>query len=274
MKTYLYIIIIFFLTVALTVYFFIDPETNEIDAIITPEMNWTEKEREIISRLLSVPIMLYHNIDGKVTFSIELEVLRSHFQLLKDNNIKVIPLSELVRRLNDPEPFNEKVVVITFDDGYFSNYSKLLPLIKEFGYPITLFIYTDAIYTRAKRSMTWKRLQELEENGVVTECHSISHIDLDELSNEMTIEAKKKLFEEIYLSKRILELYLDKKINYFAFPLGRYNLNTVEMCRNAGYERVFSTDYGSNIITRNNYCLRRGHIKRDFSLQFIKQKVR
>ena len=97
---------------------------------------------------------------------------------------------------------------------------------------------------------------------------------LDELRQINELPYQKKLFEEIYLSKRMLELYLDKKINYFAFPFGRYNLNTIELCRNAGYDRVFSTDYGSNIITRNNYCLRRGHIKRDFSIEFIKQKVK
>ena len=67
---------------------------------------------------------------------------------------------------------------------------------------------------------------------------------------------------------------MDKKVKFFAFPYGRYNLRLIDMCRNSGYLRTFSTDYGSNIITRNNYCLRRGHIKKDFTLDFIKNKIK
>ncbi len=232
------------------------------------------KEKEIISRLLSVPILLYHDIDGKGIYSITSETLRSHFQLLKKNNIRVISLSKLTIKLIKPEPFDEKVVVITFDDGFLSTYTRVLPLAKEFGYPITLFVYTDNIYTRARKNMTWKRLREMEEHGIEIECHSISHKDIEALSNEDNHDTRRKLFEEIYLSKRIVELYMKKKVKFFAFPYGRYNLNTVEMCRQSGYKKVFSTDFGSNIITRNNYCLRRQHIKRNFSLDFINQKTK
>jgi peptidoglycan/xylan/chitin deacetylase (PgdA/CDA1 family) len=274
MKTYLLIIVIFLLTIAASLYIFINPEENEIDSIITEETNWTEKQKEIISRLLSVPIMLYHDIDGKGSYSIDLDTLRTHFKLLKDNRVRVIPLSELVSRLNNPEPFNEKVMVITFDDGFLSAYTRLLPVVKEFGYPVTLFIYTNNIFVKAKKNITWDLLREMEKSGIEVECHSISHLDLEPISLENTAESKKKLFEEIYLSKRVVELYMGGKVKFFAFPYGRYNLNLVEMCRNSGYLKVFSTDSGSNIITRNNYCLRRGHIKRDFTIDFIRQKIK
>lgn len=274
MKTIILIILIFIITVALSVYLFISPDNDEIDSIISKEPEWTIKEKEIINRLLNVPIMLYHDIDGHGPYSVSLNTLRIHFQMLKDNNIKVIPLSELIKRLEKPEPFAEKVVVITFDDGFLSAYTKLLPLVKEFGYPVTIFIYTDNIYTSARKNMTWKRLREMEKHGIVAECHSISHADLEAISKEDTPESRKVLFKELYLSRRIIELYMGKDIKYFAFPYGRYDLNLIEMCRYCGYERVFSTDYGSNIITRNNYCLRRSHIKRDFSLDFIKQTIK
>ena len=73
----------------------------------------------------------------------------------------------------------------------------------------------------------------------------------------------------MYLSKRVLELYLGREVRYFAFPYGSYNLELVDLCKNAGYSRVFSTDYGPNILTSNNYCLRRRHIKSDYSLDAL-----
>ncbi len=274
MKYYLLIITLFILTIALTSYVLINPEGNEIDSVIAQNSDWNIKEKEIISRLLSVPILLYHDIDGKGIYSVTSETLRSHFQLLRENDVRVIPLSELTRRLSEPEQFDEKVIVISFDDGFLSMYTRLLPLINEFGYPITLFVYTDNVYSRAKKNMTWKRLRKMEESGINVECHSISHADLEELSKTGTAESKRKLFKEIYLSKRIIELYMRKKVKFFAFPYGRYDLNTVELCRFSGYNRAFSTDSGSNIITRNNYCLRRQHIKRNFSLDFFKKKIK
>lgn len=268
------IIISLLLITAGTLYLFINPENSEIGSMIAEETNWTEKDREIITRLLSVPIILYHDIDGKGDYSIDCEVLRNHFQILKDSNVKVIPLSELVDRLYNPEPFDEKVAVITFDDGYLSAYTLLLPIVKEYGYPVTLFVYTDNISSKSNTRMTWKRLKKMEESGIEIECHSISHADLEALSSKDTSGSRRILFEEIYLSKRITELYMDKKIKFFAFPYGRYNLELIGMCRNSGYLRTFSTDYYTNIITRNNFCLRRGHIKKDFSLDFIKNKIR
>ena len=233
------------------------------------QMRWKHKDREIRSRLLAVPILLYHNIDGNGVFSVSLETLRSQFELLRKRNIRVIPLKELISRLENPVPFDEKVAVITFDDGFLSMYTKLLPLVREYGYPVTLFVYTDFIYAKADRSMTWELLREMDSSLIDIQCHSISHEDLTAIPAGEGDEFKKKIYDEVFLSKRIIELYLGKKVDYFAFPYGRYDINLVNLCEKAGYKRVFSTDYGSNIITRDNYCLRRQHIKRNYSLVYF-----
>ncbi len=230
---------------------------------------WSYKENEIRSRLLEIPILLYHNIDGRGAYSVSLEQLRSHFRLFREKGIRVIKLSELVRRLDNPRPFNSRGVVVTFDDGYFSMYSKLLPLAREFNYPVTLFVYTDFISARGKKVMTWEHLKEMDRDLIDIQVHSRSHGDLTEIIKGNNRESRMKLYEEIYLSKSIAELYLDKKVRFFAFPYGRYNLSLVELSRNAGYERVFSTDFGPNIVTRNNFCLKRHHIKSRYTLEYI-----
>jgi peptidoglycan/xylan/chitin deacetylase (PgdA/CDA1 family) len=274
MKVYTAIAIsIFLLILSLGSYLLLDFNKNEADSVTAKEIQWKEKEKESKSRFLTVPIMLYHDIDGKGIYSLTKDMLRIHFQYLKENNIKVIKLSDLIKRLENPAPFNEKVIVISFDDGFFSMYTKLLPMVKEFGYPITLFVYTDNIYTGSNKNITWSKLKKIEEAGISVECHSMSHSDLEELSSDMSETTQRKLFREIYLSKRIIELYLNKTVEYFAFPYGRYNLKLIDFCRYSGYKRVFSTAYRANIITRDNYCLGRGHIKNNYSLDFIKEII-
>ncbi len=236
--------------------------------------SWQVKKEEIRSRLLSIPIILYHNIDGKGVFSIDSGALRRHFELIRERNIRVISLDELISRIEEPVYYKEKAIVITFDDGFYSMFSRLLPMAREFGFPVTLFVYTDFIYTRAETSLTWKMLRKLDRGGVTIQSHTVSHADLTALMNNRGEETSKRLYEEIYLSKRILELYLEREVEYFAFPYGRYTLDLVELASLAGYRRVFSTDYGSNIVTRDNYCLRRHHIKKDYSLSYFDRLIR
>jgi peptidoglycan/xylan/chitin deacetylase (PgdA/CDA1 family) len=236
-------------------------------------MEWKYKGKEVMSRLLSIPILLYHNIDGAGRYSIELEELRKHFQLIRNRGIRVIPLRELINRLENPVPFDEKVLVITFDDDYPAMYTKLLPLAREFKFPMTLFIYTNGVNRHSGKALTWEKLRELDENNIDIQAHSISHANLTRFSSRDDIDARKRLFKEMYLSKRILELHLGKRIDYFAYPEGEYDLRLIEISSFANFKRVFSTDYGSNVITRDNFCLRRQHLTTEHSLHFLERII-
>ncbi len=229
---------------------------------------WRIKEKETRSRMTEVPILLYHGIDGKGVYSVDHETLRRHFQFFKDKGIHIISLKELENRLENPEVLQVKTAVITFDDGYKTMYTELLPLVSEFHYPVTLFVYLDFIHVRSQTNLTWDQLRELDRGGVDIQSHTISHVDLTINCDDAA------LFREMFLSRMILELYLNKRIDYFAFPFGRYNQQIIARAEDCGYSRVFSTDDGPNVITRDNFCLRRHHIKRTYSLEFLEQLIR
>lgn len=270
MKNIYILIIILAASIGISCLFYFEKH----EFISSTGLDWQYKQKEIRSRLLSIPILLYHNIDGNGPFSIDLDVLRSHFKLIRDRGIRVIPLVELIQRLENPEPFREKVVVITFDDGYVSMYRKLLPLVSEFQFPVTLFVYTDFVRPESENSITWGMLREMDNNGIDIQCHTRTHQDLTLLSGKIDFLSKRKLYEEIFLSKKIIEQNLGKEVVFLAFPYGRYDLKIVDLAYKAGYRRVFSTDYGSNIITRDNYCLNRQHIKKNYTLTFLDRLIR
>jgi peptidoglycan/xylan/chitin deacetylase (PgdA/CDA1 family) len=238
------------------------------------KINWEKDDTEKYDRLSAVPVLLYHNIveDGspvKSPFSVKKEALLRHFRIIKDQGITVIPLSEFTQGSINGESERKKSLVITFDDDYLSMYRILLPVIKEYRYPVTLFVYTDGINKPGKGGLDWRMLREMDENGIDIQCHSISHSDLSAVNMDGTCSSGKKLYEELYLSKAVIEKNLDKNVEYFAFPYGRYNLELLELAKIAGYKKVFSTDYGPNIITRDNFCLRRHHIKNSYSDEFF-----
>jgi len=246
---------------------------NDPAGTAVPGISWQVKEGDPGTRDHTVPILLYHNIDGRGPFSLSNDTLRKHFETFREMSVKIISLKEFIGKMEKPGPFEKKVIALSFDDGFYSMYSRLLPLTREFGYPVTLFVYTDNIHRRATKSLTWENLKELEAGGISVECHTQGHPDLAKMYAAGTPESRRRLFEEIYLSKRIIELYMGKPVRYFAFPYGRYNLPLIRLCELAGYTRVFSTDYGPNIVTRNNYCIRRQHIKSGYSLDKIKSLI-
>jgi peptidoglycan/xylan/chitin deacetylase (PgdA/CDA1 family) len=234
---------------------------------------WSIKQKETFSRLLKVPIILYHEIDGKGPFSVTFETLQSHFEYFKENNITIVPLSDLISRLDNPRPYEGRVLVITFDDGYKNMYKKLLPLNREYNYPITLFVYTDFVSEHGTKAITWDELREMQKGGIDIQCHTQSHADLVKLAVKDTEESRSKLFRELYLSRKKIELQLGKPVDLLAFPFGYYDTKTIQLAQFAGYRKVFSTDEGSNPVSYNNYCLRRHHIKNSFTLDTLSKII-
>ncbi|UCH89387.1 MAG: polysaccharide deacetylase family protein [Thermoplasmata archaeon] len=84
--------------------------------------------------------MLYHQI-GK-------ELFREHIRFLKSNH-KIISLDELYENIKAND-VPAGTVVITFDDGYKSNHTEVLPVVKEFKIPVTIYLVTNVVGTTSE----------------------------------------------------------------------------------------------------------------------------
>lgn len=87
--------------------------------------------------------------------------LRSRFELIRDAGCTVLPLGEAVEKLYSGV-LPPKSVVITFDDGGFDFYARAYPVVREFGFPVTVYqttYYTDfpvPIFNLACSYMLWR----------------------------------------------------------------------------------------------------------------------
>ncbi len=90
-------------------------------------------------------ILAYHgiSIEDEDRWNPELfmpaDLLRARMQLIKKRGYNVLPLNEAVQRLYAGD-LPEKSVAITFDDGNYDFYQQALPIIKEVGFPVTLYL--------------------------------------------------------------------------------------------------------------------------------------
>ncbi len=178
-------------------------------------------------------------------------------QELKNKNISVIPMQDFLAWRRGEKAIPSKSAIITFDDGWKSQYEVAWPILKKFNYPVTLFIYTEGIrpgHFSGGESMSWEMLAEMRDAGVDIQGHTATHSDLRKPYDKV---AKKRLNPEEYEewlqneiagSKQMIEQKLGVKVNCFAVPYGFHNSHIEEVVMKAGYEALF-TVYGQPITT-------------------------
>jgi peptidoglycan/xylan/chitin deacetylase (PgdA/CDA1 family) len=179
----------------------------------------------------------------------------AQMQELKNKNISVIPMQDFLAWRRGEKAIPSKSAIITFDDGWKSQYEVAWPILKKFNYPVTLFIYTEGIkpgHFSGGESMSWEMLAEMRDAGVDIQGHTATHSDLRKPYDKV---AKKKLSPEEYEqwldkevagSKQMIEQKLGVKVNCFAVPYGFHNAHIEEVVMKAGYEALF-TVYGQPI---------------------------
>ncbi len=88
-----------------------------------------------------VPVLLYHHLaeTGEGSDIISQERFLSHMTALKENGYNTVFFDELQDYVQSGTPLPEKPVVITFDDGYESNYTLAYPILKEYNMKATIF---------------------------------------------------------------------------------------------------------------------------------------
>lgn len=88
--------------------------------------------------------------------SIHVDDLERIFQLLLEC-YQVVSLDSVVEAMEKGEKLPPSSVVVTFDDGYASNYELAWPLLKKYGLHGTIFASTDFVHNKAW--MWWDRLE-------------------------------------------------------------------------------------------------------------------
>jgi peptidoglycan/xylan/chitin deacetylase (PgdA/CDA1 family) len=92
-------------------------------------------------------ILCYHSVslddehEWSGTYSMSPALLESRFRMLRDGGYNVLPLDEAIRRLYE-RTLPPRSVALTFDDGMFDFQARALPLLKQFGFPATVYLTT------------------------------------------------------------------------------------------------------------------------------------
>jgi len=146
---------------------------------------------------------------------------------------------------NQPLQPGQHHVVVTFDDGFMSVVENAIPELAQRKIPMAFFIPPGLLGTSPQwpgygpevagdeMIATAECLRRLPSDLITFGSHSMTHAWLPPLSDD---EAMFQISE----SRAELKKLLNRDIKLFSFPYGALNRRLVEVCREAGYERVFS----------------------------------
>ena len=193
-----------------------------------------------------VPILLYHRFGATVAdgMTITTPVFEAQMKYLHDNSYKVIPLRQLVDYYRGKAPVpGPKSVVIVEDDAHKSVYSDMLPVIKKYRYPVTIFTYPSAI-SNAKYAMTWDQMRALTKTGLFdVQSHTYWHPNFKKERKKLSQTALDALvMTQLKKSKSRLETEIGTKVDMLAWPFGIYDDYLIRKATESGYSATFTIE--------------------------------
>ena len=181
---------------------------------------------------VKIPILLYHDFLATVpdsdtdnfNYINTPQSFEENIKVLLENGYTFISFQELYDAINGKMSLPEKPILINFDDGYYSNYEYVFPILKKYNVKASIFVVTDKIGTEidGKRYLSWDQCKEMQDSGLVDIfSHSKRHVFYDRLPVRM-------IRDDVIESYKIIEENLgSKNLKVFAYPYGAYTKESV-----------------------------------------------
>ncbi|MBE0616312.1 MAG: polysaccharide deacetylase family protein [Proteobacteria bacterium] len=204
-------------------------------------------------------VLLYHRV-GDTRYpstNVSTEAFREQMGWLRDHGFHVVPTEVLEGFLRQGQPLPAGAVAIHFDDGYRSVFDNALPVLREFGYPFTVFVATEAVERGYQDFVTWDQARELALAGASFGAHGHRHLRLGapEAGEPAARYAERIRAEFLEGARRLRDR--DFAIRWLAYPYGEYNSEVQRQAREAGFDLAFSQDPGAIGRAQDPYCLPR-----------------
>ncbi|MEO8614893.1 MAG: polysaccharide deacetylase family protein [Luteolibacter sp.] len=177
---------------------------------------------------------------------------RKQMEAIRQLGITVISMDDFIAWKKGDKEVPQKSILLTFDDGWKSFYTDAYPILKELGFPFTIFLYKDYV-DGGGRALTTAMIQEMVSNGASIGSHSVNHPYPIAVKN-----ARKKGVPayDAYLrmqmgdSKVFLESKFPVKVTSYAYPGGFYTEEMLKLGDELGYQHMFTVIPGK--VTRSS----------------------
>ena len=247
-------------------------------AIETEQSDGDFSVRELHLMTAAVPVIMYHSLVGcdKNTL-IQPEAFEADLKYLQEQGYHSVFLTDLVKFVYEGIPLPDKPVVLTFDDGYYNNYSIGLPLLEKYG--MNMVVSVIGVY-----SEDWSRPDVEKTEGLNERYAHVSWTHIHDMANSGYVEIANHTWDLHKMEKGrkgCMIKYGEDKESYgrllredvgklqqsladfsgvtpvaFTYPFGHKCPEAEEVLKNMGFKVTLGVVPGINVLTEGDaMCL-------------------
>lgn len=223
-----------------------------------------------------IPILLYHRLvrkadvdlgtvaDDEPVWASYDTVFAAQMDALREAGFTTLDFDEYLEIRSGARSMPSRPVIVTFDDGYLSNYTLAFPTLRKNGQKATIFVApepdaeTRELVAGIDGFLSAEQMKDLAANGVSIQSHSLTHPVLTELSPEA-------VDYELAESRRRLEAITGQPVRHLAIPRAGYSRAIRARARRHGYATVCCNNKGTSTGWSDPLALPRIVIERDTS---------
>jgi peptidoglycan/xylan/chitin deacetylase (PgdA/CDA1 family) len=197
--------------------------------------------RGAAARRMKVPILMYHVVSAaparvaNAQLWVDRGVFAAEMRALRRAGYHAITLRQAFDAWERGGPLPRRPIVLSFDDGYLSDYTHARPTLRRLGWPGVLNL---ELRNLGKGGITEHQVKSLIASGWEIDSHTLTHPDLTTVDDA-------RLRTELAGSRRaIRRRFGARAAEFFCYPAGRYDARVVAAVRAAGYRGATTVDEG------------------------------
>ena len=189
-----------------------------------------------------IAVLTYHDVvdvvDNPATVNISVQKFESQIKWLSDNGYTSLSMDEFYDWKVNNKKFPRKSVLITFDDGWHSFYSKAIPILEKYNMKASVFViwkYSENCTIRNEDVyMNLEEIKDVVEN----------HPNMAILSYSYGLHEKEQALSrnyDLYSNdmKKVKQLS-NIDIKYYAYPFGNRNDEYISALKDNDYRLAFT----------------------------------
>ena len=218
-----------------------------------------------------IRILFYHRVAAeRDELSVHPRAFSAQMEHLRAEGYRVVDVLEAAALLDAPST-PQRVVGLSFDDGYADIARHALPVLERLGFRASVFVATGTIdgaapltwYRTPPPLLSWQEIARLDADSAFSfEAHTVTHPNLLALSDDAAQA-------EISGSRDQLEHRLGRAVRGFCYPAGLLGARERGLVAGAGFDVAATCEPGVNTAATDRLALRRVQIDaRDGAVDF------
>lgn len=228
------------------------------------------------SEPVRIAVIMYHGLIDDTSkqnkYFIDTKYFEQDLQYLNENSFHTIFAGDLINYFEKGTPLPENPILLTFDDGYYNNYTFAYPLLQKYNCKAVISpigISADQAEQDTKQNPAysqckWSQLREMQDSGLVeiqNHTYNLHHIgngrsgaknnpdeDFNAYQAMLTADLEK-------CNSRIHE-ELGTVPNAIVFPFGSFSNDTLQIVKDMNFKAAFDCEEKINFLSSKDDLFR------------------